>query len=157
MPGPMDGSVPGARVGCAHTPVFAQYLELASWTFLEPGLDCDRVQLSFLLDFYWTGAKFNLISFFLSAPSRCREEDAWSGCSPWEATCCSERVCPFGSVRWHSQLAVGTRPRAVGCMYRARGSPLTLECSVDLAVAALCHLNRAKQKLPPSFPRPCLL
>lgn len=32
--------------------------------FLEPGLDFDHVQLSFLLDFYLTDAKLNVISFF---------------------------------------------------------------------------------------------
>lgn len=34
---------------------------------------------------------------------------------------------------------------------------MTLECSVDLAVSALCNLKRAKLKLPPEFPCPCLL
>ena len=89
-----------------------QYLKLSSWMFLEPGLDFDHVQLSFLLDFYLTDAKLRLIFFlfvFFSPPPRVSfapstEENITVQPLPRrEATCFSEPVYPFGFVRRHFQ------------------------------------------------------
>lgn len=84
MPCCRRGSAPHARESFAwHIPGSSgQYLKLSSWMFLEPGLDFDHVQLSFLLDFYLTDAKLNLISFFFFFFLLQTEENTPSNRSP---------------------------------------------------------------------------
>lgn len=70
------------------------YLKLSSWMFLEPGLDFDRVQLSFLLDFYLRDTKLNflMLSPFILLQT---EENAPSGRSPWEPASFPKPIDPF--------------------------------------------------------------